>query len=719
MNIRINRVKRPNKTYEYVELVQAYRRKRDGKPAVRVIANLGRVGTVDVDNLRLALEASRQGKQVVVQEARPEPSELLQPLANLQYLDVAVLLETWKEWGLTDLINELLPAGAADVRPADVVTALAVHRCAGPQRELGRGSKVGAATWFDDTALPELLQVSPATFNNSRLHRVLEQLEQATPALMEALPRKYVDQEAAFTALFADITDAVFVGQGPELAAKGRTKAGQIRRKIGIALLCNQHGYPIRWKVVAGNAAEQPVLAELYEAVAGKSWAYHVPVICDRAMGASANICKLSRTGLRFLTALRKPEFSTYAENIAWGRFEGLSWEGGAAVVKAAGEAAEAAGFERVDDTLFVLDMGILEPAQASPKLPTTSDDRCRTALQYARAIEEAVEARHANSYNAAARQLGLTTSMGKKYRKLLQLSLEIQQRVLAGEAQQLSLTSLFSLRSLDPEAQRERFEALRAAGTRPGPQGKRPRLPDGPRVRVVAYFNPELFVEQRKGILLRRQAIQAWVVALNDRLKSPRSKMTRDKTVAAIDRRLRKDQLLNAYEIQIDRDPTDTRFLVTLRPIERAFARRSCHAGFTVLVGHPGLQQPAAELARLYRAKDSAIEKSFRTIKSIVTLEPVRHQTDHKVQAHVTICMLALLLERTLRAKLEGKRSAPAALAALRPCRLNYYEPPLPGLPPRYRRNHASPEQIELLKALQLEHLLDEEHLACKIHPR
>ncbi|MBI2566097.1 MAG: transposase [Candidatus Schekmanbacteria bacterium] len=67
-------------------------------------------------------------------------------------------------------------------------------------------------------------------------------------------------------------------------------------------------------------------------------------------------------------------------------------------------------------------------------------------------------------------------------------------------------------------------------------------------------------------------------------------------------------------------------------------------HDGFYLIVVHPDLSLPAAELVDLYFSKD-LIEKGFRIIKSELELRPVSHRTDAKVRAHVSLCILALLV--------------------------------------------------------------------------
>ena len=161
-------------------------------------------------------------------------------------------------------------------------------------------------------------------------------------------------------------------------------------------------------------------------------------------------------------------------------------------------------------------------------------------------------------------------------------------------------------------------------------------------------------------------------------------------------------------------------RYQVALEPNEAAWARRRRYQGFVLLVAHRDLPESAAELAGLYRAKD-VIERDFRTIKSVVDLRPVYHYTDPKVRAHVTLCVLSLLLERTLEAKLEAagrKMSASACLARLATCHLNRYES-AGELARVYDVTTPTTEQKDILAALGLGRLVVDAEVAERVEPR
>ncbi|MBK7960084.1 MAG: hypothetical protein IPK04_01950 [Bdellovibrionales bacterium] len=115
-----------------------------------------------------------------------------------------------------------------------------------------------------------------------------------------------------------------------------------------------------------------------------------------------------------------------------------------------------------------------------------------------------------------------------------------------------------------------------------------------------------------------------------------------------------------------------------------------------------------ATELCQLYQAKD-VVEKDFQIIKNILQIRPIRHHQDEKVKAHITICMLSLLLERLLKRHLGEKYSAPEALSLLHSCHLNKYKA---GHESLYTITETNLEQSRILKLLKMSYLTDDDFL-------
>ncbi|MCP4206650.1 MAG: hypothetical protein GY767_06345, partial [Shimia sp.] len=326
-------------------------------------------------------------------------------------------------------------------------------------------------------------------------------------------------------------------------------------------------------------------------------------------------------------------------------------------------------------------------------------------------------------SYNAAGRDLDMTLGQIKKYRQLDKLAPNIQRDVLAGKAAGRSLADLIRVaRIQDPSAQHAAFDALLQAPKRalcPRPQKAAASPPAEPiNVRVVAYFNAKRFVTARLDAQRALDEVEAFVEQLNSKLAASSSRWTRDKIAAALDRYLRKRSLLSVFECEISETTIGERsfYQCCLERDDDVWQKRRSYDGFCILVAHPELSLTAEECYRLYFAKDM-VEKDFQVIKSVVKLRPVWHRSDAKVRAHVTICMLALLLERTLRRRLQGKHTASTALEILSSCRLNQYR--ASGDSSVYTTTQLTPEQRNILRHLRLPHLADDDELAERITPR
>lgn len=733
VHVRVTSVPGKNRTYRYAQLVESYRRPKDGMPAHRILAHLGVLSQQQIDNLQLALAASRQGRSVVL------PAEVLerpaaQPvLANLAYLDVAVALAMWREWRLDELLTAVMPPSDQDVPPASVVAALTVQRCVAP------GSKLYAQRWFPRTALPELLGVAPGQFNNTRLHRVLDALDRATPELQARLPQRCAAREGGFTALFLDVTDTWFVGRGPELAEKGKTKEGLYRRKVGIVLLCSQAGLPLRWEVIPGRQHDSQAMLGVIESVCKLDWLGQAPVVCDRAMGKTAHLQRLLHAGLRFLTALTEDEFEAYTDRVphaALATVDAFAEDG----ARRAACAVQEAGMSQVTDDLYVLDLGVVQrrdgtetPAVEPPPAGSGGVDPVQHVLEQALQMRDALEDGRAADCREAGRPHGLKKERVAKLMRLLRLAPDLQEEILAGKATRMSINTALRIAILaDPQSQRETFDRELLAARHSPSRGTR-RCPTRParqsppadaapiRLRAVVGFNPEQFLEQRRGADETLAKLRVFVRELNDQLGSPRARRSKESAYALVHRELARRDLLDAFDILVQEQQQEgnARLAVELRLRPNVWQRRRRYDGFSVLVAHPDILLGADELARLYRAKDT-VEQDFHVIKSVVQLRPVRHRTDPKVRAHVTLCMLALLLARTIEGKLAAspasRMTAAMAFETLNSVHLNQM---VAADTPYYTVTRASQDQLAILRALGLENLVNDQEVAARIVPR
>jgi hypothetical protein len=716
--------------HEYPQLVESFRK--NGRPSVRVLLSLKDWAPGHVDNLRVALKANRSGHALVISDNCEPPPK---PAQALPYLDAAAALEVWRRWGLGDLFDELL-SRSRHVPSSAVVAMLVVQRLLAP------ASKLAAAAWYPETALVEMLGIDPARMNNDRIHHVLEDIERVESELMNALASRYQRRDGAFATLFIDVTDTWFEGRGPTLAEKGKTKLGHVRRKVGIVMLCNEHGYPLRWKTVPGNQHDSKSMLGLLAEAPDVSWLHELPVVLDRALGKPAHLRALLSSKLRFITAMTSDQIRPLAgDQLPQVELDELDDDDETAL-KQVKEAICSVGFRRVDDRLYVFDVGVREvdarvdvPQPEAIQGAADADvDKTVQAVVWARQINELITSNQAQSPAQAGRALGIDRFRAHRVARLCALAENIQQEILDGALVGSSLMSLYELAAIDePTKQQDAFDALCATlkqgqhlrSSEPFRRTQADQTPEPFKVRFVAYVNPEMLIHVRRTANEAREQVRTKIDQLNGRLTNARSRSSRDSAAGAVHTILRRNRLVGIIDFDIVQVEVEgkARWKIDYSFNEQEWERRRATDGVCLLAVHPDLTELSTDsVCKLYRAKDR-IEKGFQTLKNhhIISVRPVRHQTDIKVRAHVTICMLALLLERTLARQLVEStdvRSAQAALEILRTCVLNRYADKR-GNTTHYVTPELSALQTRLLACLGMLDLADDAAIADRIQPR
>lgn len=670
MHLRINSTKRGGQTYRYVQIVQSVRDK-NGKSTTSVVKHLGVLPPEVIDALRIALRAGQHGERIFAED---EVSELLsgQSLASRQFLDIAVLMECWRSHNMKSVLGDVSVGKAMSFE--QVVLCLVMQRCCAP------GSKLGATRWVPRTALPELLGFAPRLFNNSRIHRTLEKLYEITPALQDKLTRNYLNQGKEFGVMFMDVTDTYFEGIGCPIAEQTKTKTEMPNKRcIAIVMLVEKHGYPLRWELVGGKTKDWTAMQGMLQQLKGVPWIEKTPIVFDRAMGNRSTVKELKEAGLWFLTAAHRTAIESYTCDIPAAPFAELELEGTPESyqkdIEKVAQVARDAGFEEVDSRLFVKDLGVSEISPPDRAARYTPRERWRGQpnklaenLELARQIQQMRDDEGERlTQSVIAERLALTLSKVSRAERLSRLSPEIQEEILQmGSRFVVPEIEIRSLLKLPFEEQNSHFTALRAKhqsikdGLKEELKQQSPNEDNPLKLRLVVYFNPQLFVDTRLRTAAHCESLLQHATAFNAELASAKKSRDRDPTYRRFARELERLSYLDTFDINLELIELTTAkgkiinsFKGEFIRNEATWKRRRKYDGFVLLLAHPDIPHNAAELADYYRGKD-VVEKGFQTIKSFVQLRPVFHYTDPKVHAHVSICMLALMLMRTLRQRLE-----------------------------------------------------------------
>jgi len=401
--------------------------------------------------------------------------------------------------------------------------------------------------------------------------------------------------------------------------------------------------------------------------------------------------------------------------------------------VKAAEEAKE---LEEVDEDLFVMDLGVIT-CSPNDKHPKGGRGRraagIRERLEYARQLQARIDSGEVENIDQLAREIELTPSCVSRRLSPLRLSRTtrefIQSLACDEPITEAQLKKVLKVKSA--RAQRKKLQELIAPktsskkteegtdGSLPSEEGQKPY-----KLRLMAYFNPQMFVGQRRRAREHREELYKFVAELNKDLANAKRTRKEEPTRRKLVQRLEKNNWLDLFDLSLEpislKDGKVTSFECALTLRADAWERRHRYNGFVLLLAHPKLQKTPKELALLYRAKDM-VEKDFQLIKSVVKLRPIYHYTDKKVEAHVSLCMLSLQQERSLEERLADgrlKQTATSTIEKLATCHLNLMKPGQGG-ESFYSITEPTRAQAKILKAVSLVHLVDDGQVAGQLTRR
>ena len=118
-------------------------------------------------------------------------------------------------------------------------------------------------------------------------------------------------------------------------------------------------------------------------------------------------------------------------------------------------------------------------------------------------------------------------------------------------------------------------------------------------------------------------------------------------------------------------------------------------------------------ELIDAYRNR-MEIERSFHQLKSFCEIRPIYHHNEDRIKAHVTVCVLAYLLNNTVKHLVREKKdfeelTAQSIYNYLKSCKLVELST---SQEQRLKLTTPTNEQVQLTKILADKSLLEEEHI-------
>lgn len=290
MFLRIQKVKRDGRSYEYVHLVEGYRDEA-GKVRHRVVAKLGR---------REELKRAGVLDRLAGAFARLDP-----PRIGMRR-EVGPLLLVWaylKRLGLRQIIERAVPEhGRSQLTTAEVVCALIANRLCAPS------PLYDVAGWASSAALHEVLGIPAMLLNDDRLGRALEAFAGKAEEVRGAVALAAIEHFGLEAGrLHLDLTALRVVGahEGSSLVTRGWSAERRLQRQVQVLQAATGQGIPLYVRPEPGSAAELSIIGSTLERLV-ELLPPGLVVCADSALGHVRNLCAADQAGLRFLVPLRQ-----------------------------------------------------------------------------------------------------------------------------------------------------------------------------------------------------------------------------------------------------------------------------------------------------------------------------------------------------------------------------------------------------------------------------
>lgn len=227
---------------------------------------------------------------------------------------------------------------------------------------------------------------------------------------------------------------------------------------------------------------------------------------------------------------------------------------------------------------------------------------------------------------------------------------------------------------------------------------------------RYILCFNPEKFLTERLSRLDKIASIKKYLDQKNQQLSVARGRRHRKLLREELKRYLEKRSASGLFSFRlIAKEKT---FQINYRISKEAVREAARLDGIYCLMTNLKTASPK-ELIDAYRSR-MEIERSFHQLKSFVEIRPIYHHNEERIKAHVTICVLAYLLNNTVMHLVRQKKdfeelTAQSIYNYLKGCKL--VELSASGQQ-RLKLSTPTDEQVQLTKILADKNLLDEEHI-------
>ena len=329
MYLRRNKKIKGGETYEYWSLVESVRSARG--PRQRTVATIGKLPGLDREErigweeIRRIVTGTPREPELFEEEEEP-PSWATVDVSRVSverlrhFGDVYLGLLLWNKLGFADFCNERMTEGREEIPWSVMACILVLARFCAPSSELQI-----AESWYDKTALDDLLGVPGDKVNDDRLYRALDALLPYKDQLCSYLQKRYGELfGTTFDFLFYDITSTYVEGAATDNPQARRGYSRDSRPdcpQVCIGLVATKEGLPIAFEMFDGNRPDVTTTQEMVEVMEEKYGKAHRIWVLDRGMVSEDNLEFMRMSQARYLVGTPKSllkKFEQYLLDERW-----------------------------------------------------------------------------------------------------------------------------------------------------------------------------------------------------------------------------------------------------------------------------------------------------------------------------------------------------------------------------------------------------------------
>jgi transposase len=311
--------------YDYWSLVESTRTARG--PRQRIVATIGKLPGLDKkerigwEEIRRILDGKPAPQPDLFEHDEDLPSWATVNIKQVSverlrhFGDVYLGLLLWSKLGFAEFCKEHMMEGKEEIPWSVMASILVLARFCAPSSELQI-----AESWYEKTALDELLGASGDKINDDRLYRALDALLPHKDELCSHLQTRYGELfGATFDFLFYDITSTYFEGTalGNPQARRGHSRDNRSDcPQVCIGLVATKEGLPIAFEIFDGNRSDVTTPKEMVEAMETKYGKANRVWVMDRGMVSEKNLEFMRASGARYLVGTPKSLLKKFEQHL-------------------------------------------------------------------------------------------------------------------------------------------------------------------------------------------------------------------------------------------------------------------------------------------------------------------------------------------------------------------------------------------------------------------